>query len=392
MSTELVDALVDVVDVRSRVAGVVLAAEYRPAGGDKVFPPSYPMASQDRDRPPSPYLFEKRWVEGFDKPRELVVLDQPPSQANRVEAALLEARDAGDIELPLFELVTDTSRGPLRLTSLEFPHRFADAYLRDSLLDGKRFDSSDVGRRLRSASSTDLRPLFEWSPESLVFGAWDSHRKGYGVKLPRLYTSSVVGLDPVEGKRRGGKADPFNLTGAVPDSSAEDWEFTAAGSMLRKKEGQKLSELGHGHILPGPVHGGVAITGARRTGWLSLAALRRLRFGNAPTEAVRLARATLLALTLAGDRLAFDTPSLWLRSGCDLVRTSETLAFDRGEEPREPVTVGAAEAIACFHELRDRTAEAGIVMARDTITLTPIKGLADAIEYSISRASIVEEE
>lgn len=383
MSAGFVDVLLEAVGPGRPWAGVVMRSEFRPAAGEKVFPPSYPV--NEREPGASPYLFETRWV--GDQERGVVVLDQPPSQANRVEQALLEARDEGRIRLPLFELVADTSRGPLRLTSLEFPHRYADAYLRDSELDGVRFDKTEVGRRLRSASAVDVRPLYEWSPESLLFGAWDSHRKGRAAKFPRVYSSSIIGLDPEEGERRSGRMDPLNLTGAVKDSSqaAGDWEFVAAGEKAR---GKKLSEAGHGNIAPNPVHGGVTITGALRSGWLSLSGLARLRFGDAPAEAARLARAALAALAIAGDRLAFGAPSVWLRSGCDLVRTDETLAFEPADDGEpEKITLSADEAIDAFHELRDRAAAAGIAMSSETVRLRPIPGLAKAIEYSTTKAA-----
>jgi len=73
------------------------------------------------------------------------VVDQEPSQANRVEEALRDARDAGRLRLPLFELRAATPSGEIRLTSLDCPHRYADAYVRDSLVGGLRFDTSPAG-------------------------------------------------------------------------------------------------------------------------------------------------------------------------------------------------------------------------------------------------------
>jgi hypothetical protein len=49
-----------------------------------------------------------------------VVIDHEPSQANRVEEALHDARDTGMVQLPMFEL----RAGAIRLTSLDFPHRY----------------------------------------------------------------------------------------------------------------------------------------------------------------------------------------------------------------------------------------------------------------------------
>ncbi|OHV43947.1 type I-U CRISPR-associated RAMP protein Csb1/Cas7u [Pseudofrankia sp. BMG5.36] len=380
MSGGLVERLVAAVGDERDVAGIAITGTYRAAGDGKVSPPTFPGG---------PYIFEPRHVDGAVS--EVVVLDQVPSEANRIEEALLAARDGGRIELPLFELTAKTSRGEIRLTSLEFPHRYADAYLRDSLVNGVRFDKSPVGQRLRGVSAIDVRPLYQLDPGSLIFGAWDSHRTGRWPKFARLYSSSIVGLDPKEGIRRATRSDPLNLVGAIDDTAkAEgDWAFVVPGGDGKKKSGQKPSEIGHGNIvdkvdkLP---PGGVTISEARRSAWISFAGLERLRFGDASREATQLARAALAALALAGDRLAFGRPSIWLRSGCDLVRTDESIGFDRGGE-LEPVAVTAAEAIAAFRELRDRAASAGIVMEKDAVSITPIPGLANAIEYAVAKGA-----
>jgi hypothetical protein len=55
------------------------------------------------------------------------------------------------VELPLMELRV-AGEAPVVLTSLEFPHRYADAYLRDNLLGGVAFDKTELGRRFRSSS------------------------------------------------------------------------------------------------------------------------------------------------------------------------------------------------------------------------------------------------
>jgi CRISPR-associated protein Csb1 len=351
-------------------------------------PPTFPVSevelrvAQREGRLPRPYLFERRLVDG--ERCDTVVVDQVPSQANRVEEAMLKARDGGRFDLPLFEL-TMKEEG-VRLTSLDFPHRYADAYLRDSEVGGVRFDRSDVGRELRTASAVDVRPLYRREPYSLLFGAWDSHRKGRWPKFARIYASSMFGVEYLEGERRAGRYDPTNLTGAIDDKGkAEgDWRFLPEGT---KAKGGKLSEIGHGHIAPNPAHGGVTVREVRRQGWISLAGLERLRFGDAPAEAATLARATLAALALVGDRLAFDRPSLWLRSGCDLTRVSETVFFERDGGVREPVEVSVAEAIAAFVALRDRTAAAGIMMDLDVVPVAPTRQLADAIRFALTSAT-----
>jgi CRISPR-associated protein Csb1 len=224
---------------------IVVSAVFQPVGGAGrvVSPPTYPVSGRERD-PNLAYLIGDRLV-GREQ-RRVVVLDQEPSQANRVEEALRDAWDARRVRLPMFELRAPTGRGEIRLTSLDFPHRYADAYVRDSMIDSVRFDHSPVGQRLRSITAADVRPLFEREPCSLLLGAWDSHRKGRWPKFARLFSAVMFGLDPVPGRRMGGRLDPVNLTGAIDDKGkAEgDWRFIPDG---QRAKGQKLSEIGRAY-------------------------------------------------------------------------------------------------------------------------------------------------
>ena len=200
MAGSLADRLVAAVSPSREHTAIVISATYQPTGGvgRTVQPPTYPVGENERD-PNAKYLMSPRLVGG--EQRRTVVIDQAPSQANRVEEALRDAHDDGSLRLPMFELQAEG----IRLTSLDFPHRYADAYIRDSLVDGVRFDHSEAGKRLRSATVGDVRPLFEREPCSLLFGAWDSHRKGRWPRFARLYAAEMFGLDPVLGRRMGGR-------------------------------------------------------------------------------------------------------------------------------------------------------------------------------------------
>ncbi len=378
MADNLADRLVAAASPSREHTAIVITATYQPTGGTgrTVQPPTYPVGENERD-PNAKYLMSPRLMDG--EQRRTVVIDQAPSQANRIEEALRDAHDDETLRLPMFELHADG----IRLTSLDFPHRYADAYIRDSLVEGVRFDHSEVGKRLRSATVSDVRPLFEREPCSLLFGAWDSHRKGRWPKFARLYAAEMFGLDPVPGRRMGGRIDPVNLTGRVDDTAKAEngWQFISEGT---KAKGTKLSEIGHGHIAPNPTPGGVTVSEVRRTASISLAGLERLKFGDAPREAAVLARAALAALALAGDRLAFGRPSVWLRSGCDLARVTETVGLELPGGAIDELDVTAGDALAAFHELRDRAAAAGIPMQDDTIILQPGSGLAAAIKFALT--------
>src|SRR2546421_4303089 len=94
----------------------------------KVFPPTYEGGK---------YATEARRINGQEVP--CVLLDSVPSQANRMELALQEAWEGGEIELPVVssdfgrskEAANDPNLRGIKITSLQAPHRIADAILRD---------------------------------------------------------------------------------------------------------------------------------------------------------------------------------------------------------------------------------------------------------------------
>ena len=134
--------------IREALAGNAAAfrsiTEYQPAGGpgDKVFPPTYEGGS---------YATEQRYIDGEEV--TCVLLDSVQSQANRMEMALLDEWESGRAPLPVISVnfTKDDVPNPLRITSLDAPHRIVDALLRDSELDGVMFRQSATGKRLDDA-------------------------------------------------------------------------------------------------------------------------------------------------------------------------------------------------------------------------------------------------
>ena len=146
-------------------AAIRRVARLVPADGGKVFPPTYEGGQ---------YAHEERMVEGRRVP--CVILDSVQSQANRMELALLEMHREGTIAVPLVEVDFDKAGLPEvgKITSLEAPHRYADAILRDSFNGAKPFRESPEGKVLDTASIANATGLFEHCPTALVFGLWDS--------------------------------------------------------------------------------------------------------------------------------------------------------------------------------------------------------------------------
>lgn len=375
MAADLFDRILDGVSGRSPDAGIRLTSICQPSGGPgtRLMPPTYPGG----------YVHEERVLD--DGVFEVVQLDSFQSQANRAEESLLQARDDGDVKLPLFEMIVSVGAWTVRLTSLDFPHRYADAYLRDSKIDGVRFDETDIGKALRVAEPRDASAIYRYDPGSLLFGAWNSHRSGRQPKFSRSYRSEALGIGFKTAHRKGGRLDPLNLTGAVDDAAKQegDWKFTVA----EKAKGKRLSKIGHGNALSGEeAPGGVTATEVRRLGFVSFAQLSKLRFGNATKDASAAARAALASLALIADRLAFDRAGLAFRSGCELTVVTDTVAWERRGGDLEEFTVSVDDAIALFQDAVARATDAGLPMSTDTIAVEPIDSLRKAIDHAVLAA------
>ncbi|MFH1267044.1 MAG: type I-U CRISPR-associated RAMP protein Csb1/Cas7u [Planctomycetota bacterium] len=209
--------------LKTAVAGSAAAfrsvSRLEPAGGpgDKIFPPTYAGGV---------YATEKRRVgteDGSEEVVECVLLDSVQSQANRMEEALLEAIRAERLQLPLIEVDfsgVDLLKPVGNVTSLQAPHRLADAILRDSLLeDGTPFRTSEYARQWGAANLFNATPIYRLCPTALVFGLWGSPDKpgGLGAKFERTIVSEIVGVDCLPTDRRlGFRIDPLEIKAAAP--------------------------------------------------------------------------------------------------------------------------------------------------------------------------------
>lgn len=317
-------------DITNAVTGSAAAfrciMEHQPVGGsgDKVFPATYEGGK---------YAMERRRLLSEPEPVECVLIDSVQSQANRIELALLEAWEAGQIPLPVIsvDFAGNKLLKTLKITTLEAPHRIADALLRDSLMDGVLFRKSDTGKRIDNVDARNATALFELCPTALVFGMWDSTgpKGGGGAKFARAMVSEIVGIKATLGVKTSSRIDPAQvMLQAGPLYRTKDGGWTLnkeeaakdkQGPIKLGKDG-KPSEANHGNVMPSIVDGGVTIASAMQTTVLSLPALRRLRFpinGKSDPAVNSAARAVLAALALCGVALAQEQ-GYDLRSRCQL--------------------------------------------------------------------------
>ena len=190
--------------VSSNAAAFRCSTKLQPAGGegDKVFPPTYEGGK---------YAVEERRTPSGDVV-QAVLLDSVQSQANRMEQALLDAVRGKRLSLPLLKVRFDDDRlkKKLTVTSLEAPHRVADAIFRDSLLDGVMFRASAKGKLLDTADVRNATGLFGLCPTALLFGLWDSTgpRGGLGAKFQRAIVSEIIGFGAADSLFECGTGDP----------------------------------------------------------------------------------------------------------------------------------------------------------------------------------------
>lgn len=383
--------------VAGRAAAFRCVTDYQPAGGpgDKVFPPTYEGGK---------YATEERIDPATGQVRKCVLLDSVQSQANRMELALLEAHRANDAALP--QVVTrfdqDSLLTKFTVSSLEAPHRIADALFRDSLLDGVIFRKSDKGRVLDNADIRNATGLFGLCPTALVFGLWDSTgpRGGLGAKFQRALVSEIVGFDAVAGVKTSSRIDPAQIMlGAGPlyerkseTGGTPTWTLDAADGKGKLKKTGRPSEANHGNVTPGIVDGGFTISSARQTTTLSLAVLRRLRFplgGSADSDRqVDLAaRTALAALGLtAGTLVRGDVD---LRSRCQLFAEGES-AWQLLDRPGQTPQVYRLDTGGSLDLLREAVGEAkrsGLSWVEEPIELTPSPELVELVRKSQELAS-----
>jgi CRISPR-associated protein Csb1 len=382
----------DLATLQSAVAGSAAAFRCRrrlqPAGGegDKIFPPTFAGAV---------YVIEQRRVPGREQPVTCVLLDSVQSQANRMEEALQEALDRGELQIPSIEV--DFSKADLlnpvgRVTSLQTPHRIADAILRDSNYDGQPFRKSSVGKELDFASATNATSLYRLCPTALLFGMWDSTgpKGGLGVKFERAMVSEVVGVGvpPTDSNRnRGLRRDPLNISKSVAIRRKPDGDWEVAG--LAKEKGlERPSEINHSNVPFETDNSGVTIEYAEQTTTLSLIALRRLCFPAKAAEASKpevddAARAVIAALGLCAATLAFET-GMGLRSRC-LLWPEAPLTWELLEKPgTEPAqfSLDCTSAISLLENARAAAENAGIEWRKDPLVLEPKLDLVKLVRLS----------
>jgi len=405
------NAKLDLATLQTAVAGSAAAFRCRrrlqPAGGegDKVFPPTFAGAV---------YAVEQRRIPGRDQAVTCVLLDSVQSQANRMELALQDAIDNGRIKMPMVivdfsehaptgDVEADAAAGRLiddvgKITSLQVPHRIADAILRDSELqeNGAKvpFRKSSKGKSLNKVSFANATTLFELCPTALIFGMWDSTgpKGGLGPAFERAIVSEVVGIDAAidEAHRaRGVRHDPLEIRAAVKIVKAADKSWKVADPKV--KGATEPSKVNHSSVPFDSANAGVTVEYAEQLTTLSLICLRRLRFpvnGHSEQETDVAARTVLAALALCAATLAFESGTD-LRSRCLLWPDGplEWELLDRPGSEAQRLTLSGDEAVALLNGAVSAATALGLPWPTEPVTLQPSAELLKLVRLSQQEAT-----
>lgn len=339
----------------NRPAGIEIRQTLRPAAGMSVKPPSYEGDLEIHDRQ----------IDGVVQ--KAIELDSVGSSANRIEDALIELFEAGDYPLPVATTTINPGAGQPEITisTLAAPHRSYDGWLRLSENeDGVRFEDTEQGHDLTLAHMKRLDALLETSAHDLLFGAWDSHRKGpHGqVRIARSLTTTLLGLNPQVQQPIAARRDPLNL------GEASDLP----------KGAKKLSEQGLSSIPPQRTKATVSIDEALFQGYLSFPSLRRLGFEGYDATEVRV----MLALLALYGIMLRDDQGWDIRSGAAFVPESPmTFILARPDGSREELKLDVIEA----RELLD-SAIAKVGIKDRKVRLQAGETLNDLVAKSITAA------
>lgn len=387
--------------IQAAVSGTAAAfrsiTTLQPAAGPgaKIFPATYSGGK---------YLTEKRRIRdeaGQEREVECVLMASVQACANFAEEALLEAIRDGRIELPLievdFEDLNPELRRPLeRITSLQAPHRLADAILRDSVLPGgTRFSNSDHASAWGASNIWNATAIYRLAPHALVFGLWGSPKKpgGLGAKFERAIVSEIVAVDALRfEKREGYRLDPCGARSEVTVLPNADGSFKVLAKDQKAQKGAvPPSKINHSNIPFSTDNSGISCRYLEESTVISLPALRRLKFpldGNKSSnpQLDAAARTVLAILSLCAATLAAER-GLDLRSRC-LLHETEPRRWELIDKPGTETVRFALDADAAVSLLKQAVAEAeklGLVWQKEPILLKPSTEFGELIRQSQER-------
>lgn len=373
------------------VAGLTRETTYQPLGGASaaVSPPTYARPASDKSKTPLhavsdntfiPIRDDSGWFSAFRRDQDdgpvlgtRVVLDSVGAESGRAETCLWEAQDRLGIRLPALIVGGDdapvgASRDAqtaaalsVEVSTWQAAHRQNDAWMKFAETEaGTPVWQDEAPRSIKELITTTSartgEQLYRNFPNSAIYGFWLSSGAAVRHKMPRAYSSEIVGYGAHGVKAGATKLDPV---GGASDTSKVSFKDNAL--RFGDTKGKKPSEAGFGQV-PRTVYVTQYVCELiLQQAGISLSVLRSIHFADAEVKASALTTLTLLALT--GHVLAEEDG--FLRTGCALVPVEQRLGWvSRGHATPEELTIDSTdEVIEALHESVEETASLGLAFA-----------------------------
>ncbi|MBT1165783.1 type I-U CRISPR-associated RAMP protein Csb1/Cas7u [Bifidobacterium simiarum] len=331
------------------------------------------------------YIFEDRYVNG--KAVRTVLIDSRTSQSNRLEAYITQAiKDGHSIfsKMPHIKVTyrsNDETGNEIERSYLEIqlPHRAVDAHIRIGTVNGASASEFPEYVNARNSTADNMMPLFELSPVTVAFGAWDATRNKNQLRIASSFNGEIIGVLANQDENRpvfraGARVDPvaasinFDASGAKEIAKIIEPEISKSLKDNFEKE-KKGSNIGLGAIPPSIYNGkdekkkaydGIAVSSIIRTHVLSFSTLRTLHFGKGP-EGDAAIRVLIAAMII--DAMAGSNAELNLRANCFLRESAKptTILDKRFGESEELSMITLEEADALLEQAYEQAhAKAGI--------------------------------
>jgi len=283
----------------NRVAAVKLRQKLEAVDpAEPIKPPSF--APEKNGDPPRYIIYEA------GDGRKDAVLDNAPSQANRIEPLF-----AGSDLIPDVTIEVDGKT----VSITELGHRSSDAAVRFST------GAKEIIDAFNAFVAGNAEPLAKLAPLDILFGSWDSRPGGSGAKLTRLLRSVIRATDVSEPIEKLGQYR--TSVSKEPFSEFSDKQLSGQGIL-----DCPVSGTGDGVLVRGEIY---------RSAELNVRGVRRLHG--------ELLQNYILGLGL----FALTAPaSLDLREGCNLiaVETKTELVNEDGTRTELHLTHDDAQAFA----------------------------------------------
>lgn len=77
---------------------------------------------------------------------------------------------------------------------IQLPHRGFDGHIRVSSYEGESTSKAEPYANARNSTLENLLPLFDLSPETVIFGGWDSTRSKNQLRIPSILVGETYAV------------------------------------------------------------------------------------------------------------------------------------------------------------------------------------------------------